>query len=99
MGSTKHVLYPPLLLHRSGPDPCMSDRNDGDRSDAWRTASVTRKEPMMLIILIIVLLLVAGGGGGYYLGNPGYDYRYGGGGIGLVLLIVLVLYLVGVLRF
>ena len=50
---------------------------------------------MMLIILIIVVLLVAGGGGGYYLGNPGYDYRYGGGGIGLVLLVVLILFLLG----
>ena len=46
-----------------------------------------------------MLLLVFGGGGGYYLGNPGYDYRYGGGGIGPVLLIVLVLYLLGSLRF
>jgi len=67
---------------------------------ALRRATVLHKKGNPLIfILIIVLLLVFGGGGGYYLGNPGYDYRYGGGGIGLVLLIVLVLYLLGALRF
>ena len=64
-----------------------------------RSCRFIRKVPLMLILLIIVLLLVVGGGGGYYLGNPGYDYRYGGGGIALVLLVVLVLYLLGGLRF
>jgi hypothetical protein len=88
----------------------MSDRlarNPRSRCPEWvfifagiRDTVLHKKgKPLMLILLIIVLLLVFGGGGGYYLGNPGYDYRYGGGGIGLVLLIVLVLFLLGALRF